>query len=764
MTTITLSSNVAISAWQTSTATADRVVDGVTLTGMAAAAFQFGEALQTVRFEGASGGLLDGVQLTDGRFEFPPGGGQWVSLSEVADALHYKYGVDPLIEFSPGLGLRGYSVADINAVLQRLNQEFKGEFSLALLDSAAVQSATQIIFDDQKAAANSAATYDAAGVAALLDATSTLNLTRATEAELRERLTDGGDLYVDRRGAFFINGVPTTAKDVALVSRLLAQDNIAAEYKVLMDDYAERNNLIAAARSVIEADADGVVQATASLKQQYGWNDVLSELTSGQRSDATFPYWTTDTSANSVTFDTDPAWVTGTQVRIGATSGGLTSGTDYFVRSLGNGTYSFFSNQADALANTNVVDLTASVDRSTNVVAQDAVPVSATGAATPVFIPAKVQGDSLKNYDLMANAYYIVGDQVGTFDNYLSFSPINPGWPEDTQLEFTASGNGVTAGTSYYVANWTGHGVQLTTSAGGNANTSDNVITQKPNGQVLLYDGGGTPGSETIHGYNQFTAEGTNFATGSRVQSSQDIHVLLTHKHETETLYKSIVSIKANTDYYLRNDGDGKYSVYDSVANANNGGEVGRLYFQMYNGTYTGTGTRPPYITDATATIKGLENGLQIFGAGSAEYSFAAGLDPLWVDGTAVQTNATGGGLTAGFTYYTRKTTTGGYALYTSQAAALAGGPSRLVPVSTPLPGGLFRVADRGLELSSLSSDWNEVEALLNTLISNKVRDGDLDQAKLQTLTAQLQNNTEAMTAMLKVFSDMNAALVQALR
>ena len=61
-------------------------------------------------------------------------------------------------------------------------------------------------------------------------------------------------------------------------------------------------------------------------------------------------------------------------------------------------------------------------------------------------------------------------------------------------------------------------------------------------------------------------------------------------------------------------------------------------------------------------------------------------------------------------------------------------------------------------------SGYSKITALLNTLISNKVRDGELDQAKLQTLTAQLQNNTEAMTAMIKVFSTLYNALAQSLR
>ena len=57
-----------------------------------------------------------------------------------------------------------------------------------------------------------------------------------------------------------------------------------------------------------------------------------------------------------------------------------------------------------------------------------------------------------------------------------------------------------------------------------------------------------------------------------------------------------------------------------------------------------------------------------------------------------------------------------------------------------------------------------DIKSLLNTLISNKIRDGDMAQSKLQALTAQIQNNIEAMSALIKVFSESTKALAQALR
>jgi hypothetical protein len=61
------------------------------------------------------------------------------------------------------------------------------------------------------------------------------------------------------------------------------------------------------------------------------------------------------------------------------------------------------------------------------------------------------------------------------------------------------------------------------------------------------------------------------------------------------------------------------------------------------------------------------------------------------------------------------------------------------------------------------STERSSLSALLNTLISNKIRDGDLDQAKLQALTGQLQNNIELMSALLKAFNELTTNLARSL-
>jgi len=132
MTTITLSSNPTVSSWETSTSTTAVAsnIAGVTLKGTAAAAYLFGQALRTAdgTFFGEAGQRR--IAREAAAFEFPPDSGVRVSLNEVADALRYKFSCDPLIEWSADLGLVGYSLADINLVLQRLNAEYRGQFQL----------------------------------------------------------------------------------------------------------------------------------------------------------------------------------------------------------------------------------------------------------------------------------------------------------------------------------------------------------------------------------------------------------------------------------------------------------------------------------------------------------------------------------------------------------------------------------------------------------------------------------------------------------
>jgi hypothetical protein len=502
--------------WARDTSTADVQISGIdadenptsaTLSGQAAAAYLFGRALQTVSYQD---GDMNGLQLADGLFEFPSGSGERVTLSELSDALRYKYGVDPVIEFAPGLSLRGYSVTDINNILQLLNREYSGDF----LDPFVLLDETPLVV-----ATNSA--YNITDSDALLGAASTAMLTSATDSELRQYLTEGGSIYINRNGGFYINGVPTNALDLSVTARLLAQDNISLEYKVLMDAYAVRNNLTDASWTILDGGLSGLATSTASVESQYGMDDALFELTAGQYDYGDF-FYQTDLDANTFSFEaaTDPGWVSGTSIRVALTCSGLTAGTDYFVHAHGNGTYSFHLTQADALGNVNTVALTGDVAR--EIYAADADGASVGTLQNVKFPPPGYPDNGKQLINLLDYATFVDPPwRDDSSDMYLQWDSINPGWPEDTKVEFTSTSGGIEAKRKYYVANFYDvndpsyfFGTQFTENDGGQAGTTDNVLTGKPDGQIVLYGrSGDTVGHDEWRGYNQFSLEGTDYAT-----------------------------------------------------------------------------------------------------------------------------------------------------------------------------------------------------------------------------------------------------------
>jgi len=206
------------------------------------------------------------------------------------------------------------------------------------------------------------------------------------------------------------------------------------------------------------------------------------------------------------------------------------------------------------------------------------------------------------------------------------------------------------------------------------------------------------------------------------------------------------------------------YSVYASQEQALAGGETGRFYFAM--DTYTegngNDGGYGPYIQEGTITVNGITDAYITIQDLAQDMSFAT--DPLWGTGpTVVRVRNTAGAFAEDVSYWAVESAPGRYEFYSNSVAANNRDSDALVYGSEPLPD-FYRVSDQSLEDTSAIARFESMSAVLNTVISNNVRDGDLDQEKLQTLTAQLQNNTEAMTALIKVFADLRSSLAQALR
>jgi hypothetical protein len=146
----------------------------------------------------------------------------------------------------------------------------------------------------------------------------------ATSLELRDSLTQGADIYVDRNGTYYIDGMRTRAMDVAVMTRAVAHTSFAAEYKELMDAMSERNAMIAAANSYVNnvdtvtttvttsnsllAQAANALKTTLQTMGASGWSSGTSSTNTLSSTDkasikATLTTWATNTGSDDILFD-----------------------------------------------------------------------------------------------------------------------------------------------------------------------------------------------------------------------------------------------------------------------------------------------------------------------------------------------------------------------------------------------------------------------------------------------------------------------------
>lgn len=97
-------------------------------------------------------------------------------------------------------------------------------------------------------------------------------------------------------------------------------------------------------------------------------DNAITALSAGQKTnigndlyDTTSTPSSTNTATDVLTFAADPTWPTGSSLTVATTGGGLTAGTSYFYRRLTATTGSIYTTLANAQADTNRVNLTASI-------------------------------------------------------------------------------------------------------------------------------------------------------------------------------------------------------------------------------------------------------------------------------------------------------------------------------------------------------------------------------------------------------------------
>lgn len=161
---------------------------GRRLSGMQAAAFLFAQGLRSIQAaadynqQGVSDRSRATVRPPNPPF---PANTAPVTIDQFAERIKELYGVDPLIEFSAGVGLDGYSIADINRIVDQINREF--DFDLAPLDAQTILGAQSTVSDDARDARVSAVRV----------------LTRTeVEGAARDGHLESGNVYVDRQGSF----------------------------------------------------------------------------------------------------------------------------------------------------------------------------------------------------------------------------------------------------------------------------------------------------------------------------------------------------------------------------------------------------------------------------------------------------------------------------------------------------------------------------------------------------------------------------------
>ncbi len=227
----------------------------------------------------------------------------------------------------------------------------------------------------------------------------------------------------------------------------------------------------------------------------------------------------------SVSFSTDPGFVTGAIVRVTATGSGLTAGVNYFIRNLGGGSYSFYTsaNTASAGGPTGRFLLTDKIRAGVFTAAKPIATDTTAGVMSVSFAAMPVSTDFATNESV----------SFGT----------DPEFFTGASVQVTTTGGGLTAGTSYFVRNLSGPTYAFYDSA---ANAS--AASASTAGRINL--------SRDITAGILRTAD-RSFPTGTMVQLTTDSGGLV-----------------AGVNYFIRNLGEGAYSFYNSALNATAGSAV----------------------------------------------------------------------------------------------------------------------------------------------------------------------------------------------
>jgi hypothetical protein len=191
-----------------------------------------------------------------------------------------------LPDFQLPASAEAWTRSDIDNLVSAFNGAYarSSELATSRLDTAAIKTALQNIqFEDVEVAVRTGAASDEV-IASAAD----VNFAAPpvlSAAEMNAQL-EAGDLYVNSRGQFFLNRQPTNARDASVAAMVISGTKQNDKLNDMMNKINLNNTKIqmATTLSAVTSIAD-LRESIASMKEQYGFADILSEITGGALTD-----------------------------------------------------------------------------------------------------------------------------------------------------------------------------------------------------------------------------------------------------------------------------------------------------------------------------------------------------------------------------------------------------------------------------------------------------------------------------------------------
>jgi hypothetical protein len=123
-----------------------------------------------------------------------------------------------------------------------------------------------------------------------------------TAAEIDAQIKSG-DIYVSSTGGFYLNRQPTNARDASVAAFVVGGNSLSSKLNNLMNDVNTRNTNVQIMNYLSSATSVSDLQTRiATEKAQYGYADVLSQVTGGALTDSNLPLGDNDVTGATGTF------------------------------------------------------------------------------------------------------------------------------------------------------------------------------------------------------------------------------------------------------------------------------------------------------------------------------------------------------------------------------------------------------------------------------------------------------------------------------